>query len=169
MERRDPRPVELVYAVARNGVIGRDNAMPWRLPTDLRHFKAVTLGNPVIMGRRTFESIGRPLPGRRNIVVTRRADYAAPGCEVYGDLSTALDVATASAARVCVIGGAEIYRQAMDRADRLVVTHVRAAPGGDTAMPPVDPAVWTPAAREAVERDPNDSAPTERVVYERRA
>ena len=160
--------IELVYAVADDGTIGDGGGMPWRLPSDLRAFKAHTMGAPVVMGRKTYESIGRPLPGRRNIVVTRQADYCAPGCEVYGDLGTALDVATVAAARVCVIGGAQIYAQAMERADRLVITHVRASPGGDTTMPPVDPTTWTPVGRETIDPDPADSAATERVVYERR-
>ena len=159
--------IELIYAVAEDGTIGDAGGMPWRLPSDLKRFKAHTLGAPVVMGRKTHESIGRPLPGRRNIVVTRRPDYAAPGCEVYGDLTRALDAATASAPRVCVIGGAEIYRQAMDRADRLVVTHVDARPGGDTVMPAIDRTVWEPISTETVEPDPIDTAPTTRVVYER--
>ena len=159
--------IELVYAVADDGTIGDRGAMPWRLPSDLRRFKAHTTGAPLVMGRKTYESIGRPLPGRRNIVVTRQPDYAAPGCEVYGDLGTALDVATASAMRVCVIGGAEIYAQSMARADRLVVTHVHARPGGDTRMPGVDASAWGEVSREAIEPDPADSAPTTRAIYER--
>ena len=161
--------IELVYAVADDGTIGDRGGMPWRLPSDLRRFKAHTMGAPVVMGRKTYESIGRPLPGRRNVIVTRQPGYAAPGCEVYGDLTTALDVATASVPRVCVIGGAEIYRQAMERADRLVVTHVAARPGGDTLMPPIDRDAWHPVERETIEPDPGDSAPTTRIVYERGA
>lgn len=159
--------IELIYAVAEDGTIGDRGAMPWRLPSDLRRFKAHTLGTPIVMGRRTFESIGRALPRRRNVVVTRNRDYEAPGCEVFADLDAALDAAASSAERVSVIGGAEVYRQAMSRADRLVVTHVRATPGGDTRMPPVDPAIWVPVSREAIEADPADTAATERVVYER--
>lgn len=160
--------IELIYAVADDGTIGDRGAMPWRLPSDLRRFKAHTLGTPVVMGRRTFESIGRALPGRRNIVVTRTPGYGAPGCEVHADLDAAIDAAARGAERVSVIGGAEVYRQCMSRADRLVVTHVRARPGGDTRMPPVDPAVWVPVSREAIDADPADTADTERVVYERR-
>ena len=164
------RPVELVYAVARNGVIGRNNAMPWRLPSDLKHFKKATLGNPVIMGRKTFESIGRPLPGRTNIVVTRDPGYAADGIVVAPSPVDALALAREieGARAISVIGGAEIYRQLLPNADRLVVTHVEAEPSGDTTMPPIDPAKWVERSREAGEPHPNDSAPVAFAVYERR-
>ena len=163
-------PVELIYAVADNGVIGREGGMPWRLPSDLRRFKAHTMGTPTIMGRKTFESIGKALPGRRCIVVTRRDGYAAEGCEVVGSPDEALALARSDpdATAISVIGGAEIYGQLMDSADRLVVTHVRAEPAGDTTMPPIDPDIWREIERGVVEPDPRDSASTEHAVYERR-
>lgn len=161
--------VELIYAVAENGVIGRDGGMPWRLPSDLKHFKARTMGMPVVMGRKTFESIGRALPGRRCIVVTRRADYQAPGCEIANDIDAALALArSGDPERICVIGGAEIYRQTMDRADRLVVTEVAASPEGDTTMDPIDPGEWREVARGTPDPDPRDSARIAFVTYERR-
>ena len=161
--------IELIVAVARNGVIGRDGAMPWRLPTDLKHFKRRTLGMPVVMGRKTFESIGRALPGRRCIVVTRDAAYRADGCEVAAGVESALALAASGdPERVCVIGGAEIYRQTMDRADRLVVTEVDATPEGDTVLPPIDPAAWREVARAMPDADPRDSDPIAFVTYERR-
>lgn len=167
-------PIEMVYAVARNGVIGRDGGMPWRLPSDLAGFKARTMGAAVVMGRRTHESIGRPLPGRLNIVLTRRGDYDAPGCLVVDGVEAALEAVADHVARagwpdrIAVIGGAAIYRAFEPMADRLAVTYVDAAPEGDTRVPPVDPTRWREVSREVRERDPRDSAPTQFVVYERR-
>ena len=159
----------MIYAVAENGVIGADGGMPWRLPSDLRRFKARTLGTPVIMGRRTFESIGRALPGRRCIVVTRKVGYMAPGCEIASSPQDALAIAVGDdPARVSVIGGAEIYRQLEDRADRLVVTRVHATPEGDTTMPAVDETVWRLVRRDPIAAHPDDTAPTTQLVYERR-
>ena len=162
-------PVELIYAVAENGVIGSDGGMPWRLPSDLARFKQRTMGTPVVMGRRTFESIGRALPGRRCIVVTRQADYAAPGCEVVASPEEAIARARdePGARAVSVIGGAEIYRQLMPIADRLVVTHVEAAPEGDTRMPAIDRDVWRLVSREPIEPDPRDTARVSLAIYER--
>ena len=128
--------LSVIVAVADNGVIGRDNALPWHLPEDLRYFKRVTLGKPIVMGRRTFESIGRPLPGRTNIVISRDPGFAAVGIEVAASLDAALQLAS-GAAEVVVIGGAEIYRLAIPRADRLYVTEVHTEPAGDALLPPV--------------------------------
>jgi dihydrofolate reductase len=113
--------ISLIAAMAGNRTIGRDNALPWRLPEDLRHFKATTLGKPVIMGRKTWESLGRPLPGRRNVVVSRNPDYRPEGGELTGSLAEAI-AATADADEVFVIGGAELYRQALPSAQRLYLT-----------------------------------------------
>ena len=124
----------LIIARARNGVIGKDNAMPWRIPGEQAYFKRVTMGHPIIMGRRTWESIGRPLPGRRNIVVTRNPAFAAPGAEVVDSLEAAL-ARCADAPEVFVIGGAELYRLALPRADRLLITEIDHDFEGDTLSP----------------------------------
>jgi dihydrofolate reductase len=142
-----------MVAMASNGVIGRENRLPWRLPEDLRYFKRTTLGKPVIMGRKTFESIGRPLPGRPNIVVSRSVDWSAPGVTVADSMESALDSARALAAvsgaeELMVIGGAQIYAAALPLASRLYVTEVHAAVAGDTWFPPVNPAEWREIARE---------------------
>jgi dihydrofolate reductase len=123
--------ITLVIAVADNGVIGRDGALPWHLPDDLKHFKTVTLGKPVLMGRRTFESIGRPLPGRRNLVLTRNARAAWPGVETVATLQEACTRA-APTVELCVIGGAGLYTLALPLAARIYLTRVHASPPGDT-------------------------------------
>ncbi|MEQ8449180.1 MAG: dihydrofolate reductase [Nitratireductor sp.] len=161
--------IVIVVAVAENGVIGRDGGMPWRLSTDLKRFKAVTLGKPVIMGRKTYDSIGRPLPGRANIVVTRNPDWRADGVKV----TATLDEALAMAARedgdeICVIGGGELYAQAIGRADRLHVTHILADIAGDTRFPPIDPSVWAVVEEVDVPPGEKDSHATHYAVYERR-
>ena len=126
----------LIVARAGNGVIGVNNQLPWNLPCDLKYFKQVTMGKPVVMGRKTFESIGRPLPGRTNFVITRNADWSALGVRVVGRLADALTLATAQANlngadEVMVIGGATLYREAIDQVDRMYVTQVHASPDGD--------------------------------------
>ena len=138
----------LIAALARNRVIGRDNRLPWHLPADLRFFKQSTLGKPLLMGRRTWESIGRPLPGRRMIVLSRDRDYRAPGCVVVHSLDAALDVAGA-VPELMVIGGAELYRQTLPRAQRLCLTRVEAEVPGDTWFPDWDAGEWQLVADEA--------------------
>lgn len=138
--------VSLVVAVARNGVIGRDNDLPWRLPDDLKHFKAITLGKPVVMGRRTFESIGRPLPGRENRVVSRRPGFEAPGCRVFASLEAAL---AGPEPEVMVIGGGQIYAAALPLAQRLYITEVDAEVAGDARFPGIDPDGWREVSCEA--------------------
>lgn len=165
--------VSIIAAVAENGVIGDEGAMPWRLSTDLRRFKALTLGKPVVMGRRTFESIGKPLTGRANIVVSRRSDYRPDGVTVAASLDAALREAKAAARRanleeVFVIGGGEIYRAALPLADRLHITHVAAQPAGDTLFPAIDPAAWTKVSEEDIPPGEKDSAATTYAVYHRR-
>ena len=135
--------VSLVVARADNGVIGRDNALPWRIPADLAHFKRLTLGKPVIMGRRTFESIGRPLPGRTNIVLTRDPAWRADGVVVAGSLADALD----GQVNVAVIGGAQVYADALPLATRVHLTEVHMAPEGDTRLPAFD-GDWRETGRE---------------------
>lgn len=125
----------------RNRVIGRDNALPWKLPEELAHFKRVTMGHPVIMGRRTWESIGRPLPGRHNIVVTRNPGYEAPGCTVVGSLDAAWKAA-GDAQEACVIGGTSLFEEALPVADRIHLTEVEAEVAGDTWFPEFDRSEW---------------------------
>jgi dihydrofolate reductase len=165
-------PVVILVAVAENGVIGRDGDMPWRLSTDLKRFRARTLGKPVIMGRRTFASIGKPLPGRDVIVVTRDPSFAVEGVTVAASPWAALDAAgriatRTGAAEIVVAGGGEIYRALIDVAERLVVTQVHARPEGDVGFPPIDPAVWREAAREGPVQGERDSAPVSFVEYVR--
>ena len=136
--------------MAENGVIGRDNALPWRLPADLRHFKSLTLGKPVLMGRRTFESLGRPLPGRHNIVLTRDAGWMTEGVTTVGSIDAALSAA-GEAEELMVIGGADVYRQCWPRLARIELTQVHAAPPGDTRLEDVD---WGPWQAVSSERHP---------------
>lgn len=143
-----PRPrISIIAAVARNGVIGRDNAMPWHLSDDLKRFRALTTGHPIIMGRRTHESLGRPLPKRRNIVISRDPAFVAPGCEVQPSLGAAL-VACADASEVFIIGGAQLYAAALALADCLQLTEIDADFDGDTRFPQFDRRQWREAARE---------------------
>ncbi len=165
--------IVLIVAVADNGVIGADNAIPWRLKTDLQRFKALTTGKPVVMGRRTFLSLRRPLPGRTNIVMTRDASFRANGAVVTTSLDQALDVAKGDALRrfvteIAVIGGAEIYAQWIALADRLEVTEVHVAPQGDTRFAPIDKAAWEEVARTENQPGPDDSAAFSFVSYRRR-
>ncbi len=158
--------LSLIAAVARNGAIGKDNALLWRLPEDLKFFKCTTMGCPVIMGRKTFESIGRPLPGRRNIVVTRNASWLHEGVEVVHALDEAL-AALASEARVFVIGGGELYTQALPRADELILTEVDADFEGDTFFPPWDRSAFVEQSRETHQAEAG--WPYHFVVYQRKA
>ena len=147
-------PLALIAARARNGVIGLDNRMPWYLPEDLAYFKRVTLGKPVVMGRKTFESIGRPLPGRLNIVVTRNPDWQAAGVQVAHSLDAALALAAeAVPEEIMLIGGAELYRQALPQADVLYLTEIDAEFAGDAFFPEVDLARWRIDREEAGQRD----------------
>jgi dihydrofolate reductase len=143
---RAPR-LTLVVAYARNRVIGRDNALPWKLPGDLAHFKRTTLGHPIVMGRKTWESLGRPLPGRRNIVISRDAGYAAAGATVVRDIDAALS-ACEDTDEVFVIGGAQIYAAVLDRADRIVATEVAADVDGDAYFPYLPAFQWREVSRE---------------------
>jgi dihydrofolate reductase len=131
----------LIVAAAENGVIGRGNRLPWHLPADLAHFKRTTMGRPVIMGRRTWESIGKPLPGRRNIVVSRTPGFSAPGCVVAPDLSSAYAL-SAGETEVFVIGGTQLYEAALPGADRIYLTRVLASVEGDARFPELRPDAW---------------------------
>ena len=166
-------PVAMIAAIGENFVIGNDGQIPWRLPTDFAHFKRTTLGKPLIMGRKTFTSIGKPLPGRTNIVVTRQPDFTADGVVVCRSLDEALqqaqDIAAADGAgEVMIGGGGELYREAMPLADRLHITHVSAAPPGDATFPPIDSGVWEIVRRHDIVRGEKDSADFTVLTYERR-
>ena len=155
--------IVLVAAVGENGVIGRDGGMPWRLKSDLRHFRAVTMDKPIVMGRKTWLSLGRALPGRTNIVVTRDPAFAAVGAVVAMELGAALAVARGDALRrgadaVAVIGGGEIYAQLMPIATRLEITRVHLRPDGQAVFPPIDPARWREVARRDSSAGPGDDA-----------
>ncbi|MBD2716325.1 dihydrofolate reductase [Microvirga sp. STR05] len=142
-----------VVAIAENNVIGNDNQLLWHLPDDLKHFKRLTQGHPVVMGRRTYESIGRPLPNRTNIVVTRQADWQAPGCEVAYSVPDALEQAARLDEEVFVIGGAEIYRQALPAADVIYLTEVHHTFEGDVVFPELNNTEWREESRERHEPD----------------
>jgi dihydrofolate reductase len=162
--------IVLLAAVAENGVIGRDNAMPWRLSSDLKRFRAVTMNKPVVMGRKTFRSIGKPLDGRTNIVISRDANFAAPGVVAATTLDAALNVARGDALRrgadaIAVIGGTEIFTQIMPAADRLDITLVHAKPAGDTFFPQIDPKVWRETERRDHSPGPQDDAGYCHITY----
>jgi dihydrofolate reductase len=165
--------IVFVVAVAENGVIGANGAMPWRLKSDMAHFVALTTGRPVVMGRKTFASIGKPLPKRTNIVITRDAGFRADGVVVTHTFTDAKAIATGDALRrfateIAVIGGAEIYAQWMASATRLEITEVHARPEGDTHLAAIDLAVWEEAARVRNPAGPHDSADFSYVTYRRR-
>jgi dihydrofolate reductase len=163
----------LVAAIADNGVIGQGGGLPWRLKSDLRNFRAVTMGKPVVMGRKTYLSIGKPLAGRTNIVISRNRDFAAPGIIVARGIAAALAAARGDALRraadaIAVIGGAELYGHTIAHADRLVITRVHLRPEGDTMFPVIDPALWREARRSEHGPGPDDAAGFTVLVYERR-
>ena len=166
--------IVFVLAVAENGVIGRNNEIPWRLKADMQRFRALTVGKPVVMGRKTFLSMKRPLPGRTNIVMTRDPNFSAPGAVVATSLLAALEVARGDALRravseIAVIGGADVYAQWLDRADRLEITEVHAQPEGDTRFAPPDAARWQEVARQRHAAAAGDSADYSYVTWRRRS
>jgi dihydrofolate reductase len=166
--------ISLVVAMADNGVIGRDNALPWRQSSDLKRFKAMTMGKPVVMGRRCYASIGKPLPGRPNIVITRNRDFTAEGVTVAHDYDAGIALAAEEAKRlgvdeICVIGGGEIYRIAIETADLLHVTHVLAEIEGDTFFPAIDPEIWAAGEAEELPAGEKDDYPTRFTTYRRRS
>lgn len=161
-------------AVAENGVIGRDGALPWYVPSDLKVFRRLTMGKPVIMGRKTYDSIGKPLEGRDNIIVTRNAGFSAAGVECTDTIAEAIDVADEKAARrgvdeIMVIGGAEIFAAMLPLADRIYLTRIHARPDGDTFFPELDPNIWRVVAEVPIEPDPRDTASAMLYTYERAA
>jgi dihydrofolate reductase len=158
--------VSLIAAVARNGAIGAGNAIPWRLSSDLKRFKTLTMGKPLIMGRKTFQAIGRSLPGRETIVVTRDRAWSHAGVAVAHDIDAALAVGR-DASEIIVAGGGEIYAQTIGIADRLYITEVDLAPACDARFPPIDAARWREVKRENGVRGPRDAADFVFVDYER--
>jgi dihydrofolate reductase len=158
--------LSVVVAADERGGIGRAGGLPWHLPEDLKRFKALTMGKPIVMGRRTWDSIGRPLPGRRSIVVSRQSGLAIAGAEVVGSLEQALDAA-AGAPEVCVIGGAGLYRLALPRADVVHLTRVHAAVDADTFLPPLEPSEWEEVSREPHPADARHAHPYSFVTLRR--
>ena len=159
--------ISLIAAMDENRLIGADNTLPWRLPADLRFFKRVTMGKPILMGRKTFESIGRPLPGRQNIVVTRDPDYAAPGCTVAHSVDAAL-AAAGAAEEIMLIGGASFYAQLLPRAQRMYLTLIHHAFSGDAWFPAFDLAEWRELSREDHRADAENAWDYSFVGYERK-
>jgi len=163
--------IVFVAAVAENGVIGQAGGLPWRIKSDMQRFRATTWGHPMIAGRKTYLSFPRrPLPGRTNIIVSRSSGFAAPGAIVAPTLAAGLEVARGDALRrgrdaIMVVGGAEIYAQAMPLADRLEITHIHARPEGDAMFPPIDPATWRETARSAHVPEAGDDAGYDAVTY----
>ena len=164
--------ISLVVAVAENDVIGRKGELPWRISADLRRFRAITMGKPVVMGRKTFQSIGRPLDGRDNIVVTRSAAFLASGVDVVGGIEEAMVLAAQRAKRrgvdeICVIGGSQVFSETLPKARLVHLTHVQAAPEGDVFFPPLDRSQWQEVSREELPFRDGDTARAAYAVYQR--
>ena len=164
--------VSMIWAMAENNVIGRDNKLPWHLPNDLKYFKQLTTGKPVIMGRKTYDSIGRPLPNRTNIIITRDANFSAEGVKVVNSLDEAIELAEAiclvnAQEEVIVMGGAEIYKLCLPRADRLYVTLVHADVEGDAYFPDIDLSHYQEVKREFFEKDGPNPYDYSFCVFER--
>jgi dihydrofolate reductase len=162
----------MIVAMADNNVIGKNNDMPWHLPADLAYFKKITLGKPIIMGRKTFESIGRPLPGRRNIIISRDKSYQAMGIDVVNSVEQALALVNGSdennaVDEIMVIGGGAIYRHCLAQADRLYVTHIKANIEGDTQFPDYDDGTWLKVNSEVRLSDDKNLYPLDFCIYER--
>jgi dihydrofolate reductase len=158
--------ISLIVAVARNGIIGRDGDLPWHLPTDLKRFKALTMGHHLVVGRKTWEEVGRPLPGRVMVVVTRDPEYRPEGVIVVHSVEQALEVACGDD-EVFIAGGGEVYRQALPLVDRMYVTRIHAEVAGDTTFPEVDPADWRLVETEDYEADERHEYPFSFEVYDR--
>ena len=163
----------MIVGVAENGVIGSAQTIPWRIPSDMQFFKRTTMGKPVVMGRKQYETVGRPLPGRTNIVVTRQPGYQPDGGLVFHSIEAALAKAEEIAEsdgvdEIMIIGGGELYAQLMPQADRLYVSHIDLAPEGDVRFPVIDPAIWAIVDLPEVEPSPKDDAAYRVKVYERR-
>lgn len=165
--------IAMIAGVAENGVIGSDQTIPWRVPSDMAFFKQTTMGKPIVMGRKQFETVGKPLPGRTNIVITRQRHYQPDGVLVFHDIDAALaqarQIAEADGVdEIMIIGGGELYAQLMDRADRLYITHIDLSPAGDVRFPAIAPEQWTVVDLPEVAPSPRDEASYRVKVYERR-
>jgi dihydrofolate reductase len=163
----------MIAGVAENGVIGSGQTIPWRIPSDMAFFKRMTMGKPIVMGRKQFETVGKPLPGRTNIVVTRQQGYQADGVLVFGTIEAALERARQIAAadgaeEVMIIGGGDLYAQLLPRADRLYISHIDLAPPGDVYFPPIDEREWVVVDLPEVAPHPKDEATYRVKVYARR-
>jgi dihydrofolate reductase len=166
-------PISLIVAVSENGVIGRDGGLPWRLSSDLKVFRKLTMDKPIVMGRKTFQSIGKALDGRDNIVVTRDPEFEAPGISTSDSVTDALTLArilatTRGAEEIMVIGGVAVFDAAFPVADRIYLTRVHANVEGDRHFPALDDAAWREVAKEALPQGPRDEFPATLFVYERR-
>lgn len=166
-------PIAIIVAVAENGIIGNDGDMPWKLSSDLKRFKAITTGNPIIMGRKTFESIGRPLPNRHNIVISRNQEYSPDGVTVVSSVDKAVLVAQKwgeenASIEICILGGGEIYRQFIDQANLIYYTGVMANPSGDTSFPAIDQNIWMIKSEELIPSGPKDTFDTKFTVFHRK-
>lgn len=165
--------IAMIAGVAENGVIGSDQTIPWRVPSDMAFFKKTTMGKPIVMGRKQFETVGKPLPGRTNIVITRQRGYQPEGVLVFHDVETALaeagKIAEADGVdEIMIIGGGELYAQLMARADRLYITHIDLSPSGDVRFPAIAPEQWTVVDLPEMAPSPRDEATYRVKVYERR-
>lgn len=165
--------IAMIAGVAENGVIGSDQTIPWRVPSDMAFFKKTTMGKPIVMGRKQFETVGKPLPGRTNIVITRQRGYQPEGVLVFHDVEAALaeagKIAEADGVdEIMIIGGGELYAQLMARADRLYITHIDLSPSGDVRFPAIAPEQWTVVDLPEVAPSPRDEATYRVKVYERR-
>ncbi len=162
--------IALVYAISQNGAIGRGGILPWHIPSDLKWFKAVTLGKPVIMGRKTWDSLPRkPLPGRANIVISRNPNFSEKGCLIAADAASALKLASVGEpTEICVIGGAEIFKMFLSLASKIYLTRVLVDVEGDTFLAELDPAQWRVDERQRYEKSEKDSASFETLIYLRR-
>jgi len=158
--------ISIIVAMDEHGVIGVNGALPWRLSADLKHVKETTLGKPVLMGRKTHESIGRPLPGRENIVITRDAHFQSRGCTIFHDIDTALDYCK-DQDEIVIMGGAQLYRQTLPRADRIYLTEVHASVRGDTWFPEFNRTQWREMFREDHDADKKNEYPYSFVLLER--
>lgn len=162
--------ISLIVAADENGVIGHQGSLPWKLPADMKFFRETTKGHPVIMGRKTYVSIGRPLPGRQNVVVTRQEDFEAPGCKVVNSLVDAIGVASMADGNeeIFIIGGGELYREVLPSADRVYLTRVHASVEGDTTFPPLDEKVWKEVEAKEYPADEENPQSMTFLTYERR-